>query len=101
MPRPLIDTPQALDAAIAAGRQARRAKLLRATHNQRIRTRVALGLSGCIAIGALTAFFLADDRVAAALIAMMACITISITINVGQAGRKKVIESLREMDQSA
>jgi hypothetical protein len=99
MPSPMIDMPQALDAAIAAGREARREKLLRTARNQRIRTRMALGLSGCIAVGALAAFFLAGDREAAALIAVMACITVNVTIISGQAGRKKVIESLREMDQ--
>jgi hypothetical protein len=88
MPSPLIDMPQALDAANAAAREARREKLLRTARNQRIRTRVALGLSGCIAIGALAALFLAGDREAATLIAIMACITVTIAVISGQAGRK-------------
>jgi multidrug efflux pump subunit AcrA (membrane-fusion protein) len=101
MPSPSIDTPQALDAAIAAARQARRERLLRRARNQRVLTRVALGLSGCIVIGALVAFFLARDREAATILAMLACMFVTFTIISGQAGRKKVIESLREMDQTS
>jgi hypothetical protein len=56
----LINTPQALDAAIAASRHARRERLVRAVRNQRIRTRVAFGLSAGVAICALLAFFCAD-----------------------------------------
>jgi hypothetical protein len=99
MPSPLIDTPQALDAAIAASRHARREKLVRAVRNQRIRTRVAFGLSGCIALFALVAFFFAGDHEAAAIIAMMACVTFGVTYAAGKTGRKKAIDSLREMDQ--
>ena len=74
MPSPLIDTPQALDAAIAASLQSRREKLLRAVRRQRILTRVAFGLSGCVALSALAAF-LAGDPKAAALSAMTASMT--------------------------
>jgi hypothetical protein len=66
MPSPLIDTPQALDAAIAASRHARREKLVRAVRNQRIRTQVAFVLSAGVAIFSLVAFFFADDREAGA-----------------------------------
>jgi hypothetical protein len=95
-----INTPQALDAAIAAGREARREKLLRTVRNQRIRIRVVLAMSGCVAIGALAAFFLADDREAAAVIAMMAFVSAIFAIISGQAARKKVLESSRPTDQA-
>jgi len=100
MPSPLIDTPQALDAAIAANRRARREKLLRAVRNQRIRTRVAFGLSGCVAVLALIAFFFAGDKQAAASIGFMASMTFAITYFAGKAGQKKALDSLRELDQS-
>jgi hypothetical protein len=95
----LIDTPQALDAAIAASLQFRREKLLRAERSQRILTRVAFGLAGCAALCAL-AEFLAGDPKAGAFSAMAACVTLSLTCIAGKAGRKKVVDSLREMDQS-
>ncbi len=97
---PLIDTPQALDAAIVASRHTRREKVVRAARNQRIRTRVAFGLAGCIAILALVAFFFAGDHEAAAVIAMIACVTFGVTFTAGKAGQKKSADSLREMDQS-
>ncbi len=100
MPSPLIDTPQALDAAIAASRRARREKLVRSARNQRIRTHVALGLTGCIAIFALVAFFFAGDREAAAIISMIACVTFGVVYTSGKTGQKKAVDSLREMDRS-
>ena len=100
MQSPLIDTPQALDAAIAASRQARREKLVRAVRNRRIRTRMAFAISVSIAIFALTAFFLAHDPEAAAILAMMACVTFGVTYTAGKTGQKKAADSLREMDQS-
>jgi predicted lysophospholipase L1 biosynthesis ABC-type transport system permease subunit len=99
MPSPPIDTPQALDAAIAASRHARRDKLVRAVRNQRFRTRVAFGLSVCVALFALVAFFFAGDHEAAAIIAMMACVTFGVTYSAGKTGRKKAVDSLRETDQ--
>jgi hypothetical protein len=99
MPSPLIDTPQALDAAIAASLQSRREKLLRSVRSQRILTRVAFGLSGCAALCALAAFLVGDPK-AAAFSAMMTCVTFSFTYIAGKAGRKKAVDSLREMDQS-
>jgi hypothetical protein len=99
MPSPLIDTPQALDEAIGASRTTRREKLERAVRNQRIRTRVAFVLAGCIALFALVAFA-AGDREAATFIAAIACTTITFTFIAGKAGRKKAVDALREMDQS-
>jgi hypothetical protein len=100
MPSPLIDTPQALDAAIAAGRRARREKLVRFARNQRIRTQVAFGLTGCIAIFALIAFFFAGDHEAAAVLSLIACVTFGVVYAAGKTGQKKAVDLLREMDQS-
>jgi hypothetical protein len=98
MSSPLIDTPQALDLAIAASLQARREKLVRTIRNQRLRTRVGFGLCGCMALFALAAFFLADDHEAATIIAMMTCVVTGFTYVAGKAGPKKVIDSLRAMN---
>jgi 1,4-dihydroxy-2-naphthoate octaprenyltransferase len=95
-----IDDPHALDAAIAASRHARRERLVRAVRNQRIRARVAYGLSACVAILALLAFFFADDHEAAVIIAMFACVTVGVAYAAGKAGHKKAVDALREMDQS-
>jgi len=99
MHSPLIDTPQALDEAIAASRTTRREKLERAVRNQSIRTRVAYVLAGCIALFALVAFA-AGDRAAATFITAIACTTIIFTFIAGEASRKKAVDALREMDQS-
>jgi hypothetical protein len=87
------------DNPIAASLQSRREKLLRAALSQRIRTRVAFGLSGCVAFFALAAF-LAGDPKAAALCALMASVTFGFTCIAAMAGWKKAVDSLREMDQS-
>ena len=100
MPSPLIDTPQALDAAIAANLHARREKLVRAVRNQRIRTWVSFGFLGCVVIFALVAFFSAGDHKAAAFIAMMACMAFGVTYSAGKTGQKKAIDSLKEVDRS-
>jgi hypothetical protein len=72
IPTQSIDTPEALDTLIAASLQSRRDKLVRAARNQSIRTRFGYGCSGCIALLALAAIFLAHDPEAAAILAMMA-----------------------------
>lgn len=100
MPSPLINTPQALDAAIAASRHARRERLVRAVRNQRIRARVAFGLSAGVAICALIAFFFAGDHEAGVIVALMACMSFGWTYAAGKTGQKKAVDSLREMDQS-
>jgi hypothetical protein len=99
MPSPFIDTPQALNEAIAASRTTRREKLKRAMRNQGIRTRAAFVLAGCIAPFALVAFA-AGDREAAKFIVAISCTTITLTFIAGKAGRKKAVDALREMDQS-
>jgi hypothetical protein len=95
MPSPLI---QALDAAIAASLQTRREKLVRTIRNQRLRTGVGFSLCGCMVLGALAAFFVAHDIEASAVIAMMTCVLAGFTYVAGKAGRKKAVDSLREMN---
>jgi hypothetical protein len=101
MSGPLIDTPPALDSAIAASLQVSREKLVRAIRNQRLRARMAFGLSGCVALLALAAFFVAHDIEASAVIAMMAFLTFGLTCWASKLGRNKVVNELREMDQGA
>ena len=100
MPKPIIDTRQALAAAIAANQRVQREKLVRSVRNQGIRARVALALTGCIALFALTAFYIAHDREAAEILAIITCVTFGVTLSAGRAGRKKAIDSLGELDQS-
>jgi hypothetical protein len=99
MPSQLIDTPEALDAAIAANRALRRERLARAVGIQAIGTRMAFGLSGCVALFSSIAFA-AGDREAAAIIAVMAFITIVFTFIAGKAGRNKAVDALRDIDRS-
>jgi hypothetical protein len=100
MPSPLTDIPDALDAAIAASLQARREKLARRARNQRIRMRVALGLSGCIALFSLAAYLI-GDYAAARFCAMAACVVFTFTLIAGVATRKKAVYESREMDRPA
>ncbi len=100
MSSPLIDTPRALDEALAASRQSRREKLVRAIRNQRIRTQVAAALAACVLLLALVAFFVARDSKAAMLLFMIGTITSFATAAAGNAGRKKSLNSLQEMDQA-
>lgn len=98
MPTPLTNTPDALDAATAASLQSRREKLLRRVRNQRIRMRIALGLSGCIAVFAFTAYLIGDYTAAkfCALIALISFVFNSVS---GMAARKAVLEALQRFDQ--
>ena len=96
-----IDTPQALDAAIAASRQARREKLLRAARTQRSRTSVGLALSGVAVLFALPAYFWAGDPEAATVIVVIGFISFGYTLVARRAGTKKLAEALREADQSS
>jgi hypothetical protein len=97
MPSQPIDAPDVLDAFIAANLRSRRAKLVRASRNQRIRTRFAYGCSACIALLALTADFLAHDPKAAVLLAIIACLTFGFAYVAGRAGQKKLADSLQQM----
>jgi hypothetical protein len=99
MPEQLTNTPQELDAALAVSLQARREKLLRRARIQRIRTYIAFGLSGCIAVFALAAYLI-GDYAAARFCAMTACVTLAFTYFAGISARKNAAESLRQFDQS-
>jgi hypothetical protein len=99
MPTPLIETADAMDAAIAATLLTRCEKLIRRVRNQRIRMRIALGLSTCIALFALTAYLI-GDYAAARFCAMSAFIVFAFTIITGAAARKRAVDALRKADQS-
>jgi hypothetical protein len=99
MPEQLIDSPQDFDAALAASLHSRRERLVRAVRNQRIRTRIALGLSGCIVLFALAAYLI-GDYAAARFCAMTACIVFAFSYFGGAAARRQAIDALRELDQS-
>jgi hypothetical protein len=100
MPIPLIETPDALDAAIAASLQARREKLVRGVRNQGILMRVILGLSGCEAVFALAAY-LNGDYAAARFCALTGCIVFAFAYIAQIAARKKAVDALREIDRAA
>lgn len=62
MPSPLIDTPEALDAAIATAVQTRREKLLHIAEGKGIRVRVAYACTAFVAICAVAALWAAGKR---------------------------------------
>ena len=92
MPSRLTNLPEEFAVATAASLQAQREKLVRRVRNQRIRVRIALVLSGCIALFALTAYLI-GDYAAARLCAMAACVTLAFTIITGAAARKKAVDA--------
>jgi hypothetical protein len=59
---------------------------------------IAFGLSGCIALFALTAYLI-GDYAAARFCAMTACIVFGLTWIAGAAARKRAVDALREADQ--
>jgi membrane protease YdiL (CAAX protease family) len=94
------DTSDILDALIAASLKSRVEKLVRAARRQRILSRVALAGAALVVLG-VPAALLAGDRRAATIIAVIACVTLAFTYLAGKAGRKKALESLRQLGQSA
>jgi len=96
MPSPLIDTPEALDAAIATAVQTRREKLLHVAGGKGIRIRVAYACTGFVALCAVAAL-LAGDRLAAIMLVLEACILISVVSIATQAARRKARRELQEM----
>jgi membrane protease YdiL (CAAX protease family) len=94
------DTSDILDALIAASLKSRVEKLVRAARRQRILSRVALAGAALVVLG-VPAALLAGDRRAATIIAVIACVTLGFTYLAGNAGRKKALESLRQLGQSA
>jgi hypothetical protein len=95
MPSPLIDTPEALDAAIATARQIRREKLLYVAEGKGIRIRVAYACTAFVALCAVAAF-LAGDRLAATMLALEASILIGVVSIATQAARQKALRELQE-----
>lgn len=97
---PMQEPPDLLDALIAASLKSRVENLVRAARRQRILSRVALGGAALVLLG-VPAALLAGDRLAACIIAAIACVTLGFTYFAGKAGRKKALESLRQLGQSA
>ena len=100
MPRQSMDTPQALDSAIAASLQTHRELLLRRVRNQKIRMFIALGLSGCVAFIAFAAYLI-GDYAAARFCALTACVSFAFTIVTGAAARKRAVDALQEADPTS
>ena len=97
---PSEDTSDILDALIAASLKSRVEKLVRSARRQRILSRVSLGGAALIFLGVPAALF-AGDRRAAVIIAIIACVTLSFTYLIAKASRKKALDSLRQLSQSA
>ena len=95
---PLMNTPRALDETIAANLQVRRKRLERATHSQRVCIGVGNALFGCMGLFALAALFVAKDDEAALIVAMMTGVLAGFTYVAGKAGRKRAVDSLRELN---
>jgi hypothetical protein len=96
MPNRLIDTPQALDAAIEASVQSRRESLLRAARGEGMR--LAEVLAGLVALLAIAEFFVEPKRAGYA--AFIACLSIGSVYVSRKARQKKAIRELREMEKS-
>jgi hypothetical protein len=99
MAGPLIDTPDALDAATATAVRVRREKLLQIAAGKGTKRRVAYGLIVLIAVCALSAFF-AGDRRAAAIIGIQACWVLGFVFIADKAARRKAQRELQEMKPS-
>jgi predicted lysophospholipase L1 biosynthesis ABC-type transport system permease subunit len=100
VPDPLINTPEALDAATAAAIQARRDKLLRIAKGKGIRVRLAYGCAAIVAMCAIAAF-VAGDRKAAIILAGQFCLVVGFVFLATSAARRKALGQLQEMKQSA
>jgi hypothetical protein len=94
------ETPDILDALIAASLKARVENLVRAARRQRMLSRVALSGAVLVVLG-VPAALLAGDRLAATIIALIASLALGFAYLAGKAGRKKALESLRQLGQSA
>ena len=100
-PDAAVDGPQAFESAVAASREARRARLSRAVRIRKILTPIAFGLSGVIVVLALAARFLAGDREAAAVCAMIAAVSLSFTTMAfvsAEHARQKAAQSALQVD---
>jgi hypothetical protein len=97
MPSPLIDSPEALDAAIATALRTRREKLLHIAGSKGIRIRVAYACTAFVALCAVAAL-LAGDRLAATMLALEAFILVGAVSIATQAARRKALRELQEMN---
>lgn len=95
MQSPLIDSPEALDAAIATAVQTRREKLLHIAAGKGIRVRVAYACTAFVAICAVAAL-LAGDRLAATMLSIEASVLISVVAIAISAARRKALRELQE-----
>jgi hypothetical protein len=96
MQSPLIDSPEALDTAIAAAVQTRREKLLHIAGGKGIRIRVAYACTAFVALCAVAAL-LAGDRLAATMLTLEACILVGVVSIATQAARRNARRELQEM----
>jgi hypothetical protein len=96
MPNPRIDTPEALDAATATAKQARREKLLRIAKGAGTRTRMAYGFTAVVAICAIAAL-LDGDRRAATIIGLQAFWVLGFAVISNKLARRKALRELLEM----
>jgi hypothetical protein len=97
------DPSKKLAAAMAASQEARRARLSRKARIRGILTPVEFGLSGLIVMFALAALFLAGDREAATVCALMAAISFGFTTTAclsARHARQKAAHSALGVDQS-
>jgi hypothetical protein len=97
MPSPLIDTPEALDAAIATAAQTRRERLLHIAGGKGIRIRVAYACAAFVGLCAVAAL-LAGDRLAATTLAIEACVLMGVVFIAISAARRKARRELQEIE---
>jgi hypothetical protein len=96
MQSPLIDSPEALDAAIATAVQTRREKLLHIAEGKGIRVRVAYACTAFVAICAVAAL-LAGDRLAATMLGIEASVLSGVVAIAISAARRKALRELQEL----
>ena len=97
MPSPSIDTPEALNAAIATARQTRRKKLLHVAEGKAIRIRLAYGCTAFVALCAVGAVW-AGDRLAVALLGILAYVVVTVVCITIRAARRRALRELQEME---
>lgn len=99
MPNHMINTPDALDAAIAAAIETRREKLMRIAEGKGIRVRVAYACAVMVCLFAIAAL-LAGDRKAAIILASQFCVVIGFVSLATSAARRKARRELERMKTS-
>jgi O-antigen/teichoic acid export membrane protein len=88
------------DALLAASLQAHRETLLRAIRNQRIRMRVSLAISACIALFAVVSYGI-HDLAAAKLCAAIAVVSFVFNWIAGTSARKQLLDALQALDSQS